>query len=647
MRNRAVGAVLKGVRTLLDAGTSTGVSDGQLLERFLLRRDDAAEVAFAALVERHGPMVLRTCRGVLHDVHAAEDAFQATFLILARKAPSIRQGDSVASWLFGVARRVAVRADAQRKRRAVHERQAGAMAGADAGSSDRPPEPMHEVQEEVDRLPERYRAPVVLCYLEGLTHEEAAIRLRLPASTVRVRLMRARSRLRDRLTRRGLAPSALAGLSAGRALAAIPAPLVNETIRAAIRVAAGRAAGVSAPVAALVEGVIRTMFLAKLKIAAALLAALMLASALMISTLAGPPRPGQDPGVVKDRAVAPAAEKPRPETQGPEVTVATAKRSRWERRSYQIGTVVAYGSVDVYARTSGYLKHVNVDIGDRVKHGQVLAEIDDPELAIAVTKARTEVGRAKTRVEKAQAAMQVSRAAVAVETARIQAAASALAEAEAKAQVPKRELDRTRNLATKGGVSQEEVNAMADRYASAQAGTATARSQLDVARATEAEAKEKLEAARADVDEAKGDVKIAETELHDAQILEGYARITAPFDGIVTRRNYHEGALVRSATAGIADPVVTVVRSDIMVVVVQVPEGDVPALDVGDPVTVRIRALKPRGVFQGRITRTAYALDKDRTLRAEIVLPNTDGRLRPGLVGGVEIELDTRENARS
>ena len=517
MRNRAVGAVLKSVRTLLDVGTSTGVSDGQLLERFLLRRDDTAEVAFAALVERHGPMVLRTCRGVLHDVHAAEDAFQATFLILARKAPSIRQGDSVASWLFGVARRVAVRADAQRKLRAVHERQAGVMAEANAWSSDRPPEPMHEVQEEVDRLPERYRAPVVLCYLEGLTHEEAAIRLRLPASTVRVRLMRARSRLRDRLTRRGLAPAALAGLSAGRALAAIPAPLVNETIRAAIQVAAGRAAGVSTPVAALVEGVVQTMFLAKLKMAAALLAALMLASALMISTLAGPPRPGQDPGVVKDRAAAPAvADKRQPTGEGPEVTVATVKRSSWQRTTNQNGRIVAYGSVDVYARTSGYLKHVNVDIGQYVKHGDVLAEVYDPEVAIAADKARAEVGRARTRVEKAQAAMQVSRAAMAVETARVLASARAVGEAEAKAQVPKRELDRTRNLAAKGGVSQEEVDHMADRYASAEAGTATARSQLDVARATEVEARAKVEAARADVDEAKNDVQIAETGVHSA-----------------------------------------------------------------------------------------------------------------------------------
>ena len=398
MRNRAVGAVLKGVRTLLDVGTSTGLSDGQLLERFLLQGDDAAEAAFRALVDRHGPMVLRACRGVLHDADDAEDAFQATFLVLARKAGTIRKGDSVASWLFGVARRVAVRADAQRKRRAVHEAQAGAMAGADAGSSDRPAEPMPEVQEEVDRLPERYRAPVVLCYLEGLTQEEAAIRLRLPASTVRVRLMRARTRLRDRLTRRGLAPAALAALStAGRAEAAVPAPLVDETIGAATRFAAGRAAGVSAPVAALVQGVFRAMFLAKLKSAAALLAALLLVSTLMISTLAGPSLPGQDPPVAKDPVAAPAAEKTRPETQGVlEVTVATVQTiAAGDRRSNQVGRIVAYGSVDVYARTSGYLKHVNVDIGQLVKYGDVLAEVYDPELAIAADKARAEVGRAR------------------------------------------------------------------------------------------------------------------------------------------------------------------------------------------------------------------------------------------------------------
>ena len=102
MRNRAVGAVVRSIQLLLDVGTSAGQSDIQLLERYLLRGDDAAEAAFQALVERHGPMVLR-CRGVLDDSHDAEDAFQATFLVLARKAGTIRKGDSIASWLFGVA----------------------------------------------------------------------------------------------------------------------------------------------------------------------------------------------------------------------------------------------------------------------------------------------------------------------------------------------------------------------------------------------------------------------------------------------------------------------------------------------------------------------------------------------------------------
>ena len=232
-------------------------------------------------------MVLRICRGVLRDLHAAEDAFQATFLILARKAGTIRKRESIASWLFGVARRVAWRARAEPAARSSRD---PAVATADLASSrfDYPPDPMPEVQEEVDRLPERYRAPIVLCYLEGLTNEEAAGRLRLPASTVRVRLMRARLRLRDRLIRQGLGPAVLAALANGRADASVPALLVEKTVRAATRFAAGRAAGVSGPVATLVQGVIRAMLIAKLKTAAALLSAFMLVSLLMISSLAGP-----------------------------------------------------------------------------------------------------------------------------------------------------------------------------------------------------------------------------------------------------------------------------------------------------------------------------------------------------------------------
>jgi HlyD family secretion protein len=646
MRNQAVGAVLKDVRTLLDVGTSTGLSDGQLLERYLLRRDDAAEVAFRVLVERHGPMVLRTCRGVLHDVHAAEDAFQATFLILARKARSIRQMDSVASWLFGVARRVALRADDQRKRRAIHERQGVAMEEASAGSSssDDRAEPVLEVQEEVDRLPERYRAPIVLCYFEGLTQEEAASRLRLPASTVRVRLMRARSRLRDRLIGRGLAPAGLAGLSAGRADTAMPVPLVEDTVKAAVRSAVGRAAGASAPVAALVEGVIRAMFLAKLKTAAALLAALTIASLAMISTFAGPAPSGQDPPAVADKPKLQA----KGDDLGPEVIVVTAKRSRWERTMNLAATLVSYGSVDVYAGTSGYLKDGPVDIGSRVKKGALLAQIYDPEVTVAVDKAHGEVTRAHARVAKALAATEVAQAALDVEHAKVQAAAAALDESETKAQPYKKQLDRTRELAKNAPVAEHAVDEIADRYVSALAGSKTARSQLEVAKAAEVEARMKVRAARADVDEAKSELHIAEAGMNGATLIEQYTRITAPFDGVVTRRNYHEGAFVRSANMGNAEPIVTIVRSDKMLVVVRVPENFVPYLDEGDPANISIDALGRREVFQGQITRTAYALDpQDRTLRAEIALPNTDGRLRPGLGGQAWIVLESRENAIS
>ena len=359
---------------------------------------------------------------MLHDTHAAEDAFQATFLILARKAGAIRKRDSVASWLFGVARRVAHRAKARRQRTAAREAHGIALLEAKATSSDRGPGSLPEIHEEVDRLPERYRAPIVFCYLEGLTNEEAACRLRLPASTVRVRLMRARSRLRDRLIRRGLAPAVLAGISAGRAEAAIPAPLGDTTIKAATRVAAGRAAGVSAPVAALVEGMIRAMFLAKLKVAAALLSALMLASVLMISSLAGPTQLEKDQPAPKAPALAPGkADQPSSKGMNPVVTVASLKRSNWVRTRSLAGTVIAAESVDAYARISGYLKSLRVEIGSRVKKGDLLAEVDDPELAGAVEKARAEVSRAKVRIKKAEAALQVSQAALEVEKAKVQA----------------------------------------------------------------------------------------------------------------------------------------------------------------------------------------------------------------------------------
>jgi RNA polymerase sigma factor (sigma-70 family) len=262
--------ILGPIRLLFEVGTVAGMSDGQLLDRFLARRGDeeAAEVAFAALVERHGPMVLRACRARLGDEHDAQDAFQATFLILARKAGAIRQHESAASWLHGVARRVASCARrAAAVRRAKERKAAGGKADfvAEGDRSDLVP----TVREEVGDLPEKYRTPLMLCLLDGLTHEEAATRLGWPVGTVKTRVRRAKDRLRVALTRRGLAPSlgAIGAALAAREASAMPATLVRATARAALGFELGRSSAfLSASVAKLVELGIGSLIMTRLKI---------------------------------------------------------------------------------------------------------------------------------------------------------------------------------------------------------------------------------------------------------------------------------------------------------------------------------------------------------------------------------------------
>jgi RNA polymerase sigma-70 factor (ECF subfamily) len=255
-------SVLGAIDRLFRSGTAAGLSDGQLLERFTTRHDEAAEAAFAALVERHGPTVWRVCRRLLSSAHDAQDAFQATFLILVRKAGTLRRRESLASWLRAVALRVATHSRAASVRRRAVEAVAGSRLTRERASDDRCP----EIWDEVDRLPQRYRKAVVLCYLEGLTHEQAAHRLGWPVGTVRSRLARARERLRGRLVRRGLAPPSaeLGALMAFKRAVPLPPNLVDPTVRAAMRVAAESGLVSSSPLA-LAEGVLRTMFFTKLK----------------------------------------------------------------------------------------------------------------------------------------------------------------------------------------------------------------------------------------------------------------------------------------------------------------------------------------------------------------------------------------------
>jgi RNA polymerase sigma factor (sigma-70 family) len=268
------GAVQRELRTLFNVGTFGTLTDGQLLDRFAAGRGEVAELAFAAIVERHGPMVLRVCRSVLRDEHDAQDAFQATFMVLVRRTGSLWVDDSLAPWLHGVARRVASVARSAATRRRRHEQKAAARA---APRSVAPPgegqfDLEQALHDEIGRLPERYRVAVVHCLLEGLTHEQAARRLGWPVGTVKSRLAQARERLRCRLIRRGLAPMAIlsgAPLLARSARAAMPAALVAATARAAVRLATGQAGPVPAVVAALAVAVLRRRLMTTIGLAMA------------------------------------------------------------------------------------------------------------------------------------------------------------------------------------------------------------------------------------------------------------------------------------------------------------------------------------------------------------------------------------------
>jgi RNA polymerase sigma factor (sigma-70 family) len=248
-------------------------ADGQLLQRFATRHDEAA---FAALMHRHGPMVLGVCRRVLADAHDADDAFQATFLVLVRKAGSLRQAELLGNWLYGVAYRTAVRVRTQAAARRRRERQTMQEFAAPPADDLAWREVRSIIDEELNRLPEKYRRPFVLCHLEGLTNEEAARRLGWPKGTVLSRLSRARERLRHCLERRGvsLTTTALTALLAENARAAVPGALFDTTLNSALLFAAGQAAVAgtsSASAVAAAEGVLKTMFFAKLKIVVAVL----------------------------------------------------------------------------------------------------------------------------------------------------------------------------------------------------------------------------------------------------------------------------------------------------------------------------------------------------------------------------------------
>jgi RNA polymerase sigma factor (sigma-70 family) len=323
---------------LFGAGAVGGLSDAELLERFAVADEEAAGAAFEAIVARHGPMVLRVCRRILRDTHAAEDAFQATFLVLARRARALGERELLGNWLYGVALRTSRKARLAAARRAARDRVAAGRRSetiVDPAPDERGDfERARILHDEIGRLPGSYRAAVVACYLEGLTQAEAARRLRLAESTVRGRLARARKLLGHRLTRRGVAPAvglmtSETAAEAGSVLSAIstagrlPEAIVRNVALDALHFA--RSAGpapsgaVSSTARALADGVLSTMWLPSLKnvaIAAALAVGLGLTAG--AAGVLGRPAAEVSPAPTPARAPVPApapSTDPRPEAE--------------------------------------------------------------------------------------------------------------------------------------------------------------------------------------------------------------------------------------------------------------------------------------------------------------------------------------------
>src|SRR5437773_2234678 len=265
MLNGQVGQLL---RPPVPTGSMEEQTDAQLLKRFASHHDQGA---FAVLVKRHGPMVLAVCRRVLHDSHAADDAFQATFMVLVRKAGSLTRPELLGNWLYGVAYRVAVKARGNAARRSEYERRSPAMSTVDPMLEVSGRELRSVLDAEMSHLPEKYRAPLILCYLEGKTNEEAARVLGWPTGSMSGRLARGRELLRKRLVRRGLALSAgifALLLSESSAAAAVPEALLDCTVRGAVlfsHAAPAAASVIPSSVSTLTEEILEAMRLTAMK----------------------------------------------------------------------------------------------------------------------------------------------------------------------------------------------------------------------------------------------------------------------------------------------------------------------------------------------------------------------------------------------
>ncbi len=574
MPREALPRLIRSLHGLAGPGAA-GVTDAELLDRFVASRDEAA---FELLLWRHGPMVLGVCRRVLRNTADAEDAFQATFLALARKAASIGRREAVGSWLAQVAYRVALQVREEVARRAAQEL-------PDVAVQVRGWDDLGEVlDEEINRLPARLRAAFVLCCLEGKSGEEAARELGCAPGTVSSRLTRARERLRRALVRRGVAPE---GAASAGLVAAVPEALVCRTLGGV----AGAAGAVSARVAGYTEGVLRAMLLTRLKVVCAcmLLAGLVALGGAMAAQAI-------------DRPQAPPSEQPVAKAEAPNgPPVVKPKRGGLPHTVGQIGEFQAADRQEVYAAVSGTLKDLGVDLGSRVKKGQLLGRIDAPALVLAEKEAALAVRRATGEVEEAKARLTV-------------------AEAEARgAQVA---FARAKELRGFAGSSADVEKAKADLEAK--------ESNVSLAKATLAGAKMKVEE--------------AELALEKARLALGLTRLVATVDGVVTQRNCREGQYVQ-AGEGSRQQQLTIQGTGRYRLRVSVPRQAAVPIKPGMQAKVSFDPATDASPVGCTVSRIGHAFDSEEKMQVEIDVADPNEKIRPGMRGEATIQIPGQPGA--
>ncbi len=367
--------------------------------------------------------------------------------------------------------------------------------------------------------------------------------------------------------------------------------------------------------AAFLEGALDAMYVSKLRAIAALAAVsltLIVTSILLVLTLWRPVRSDQVAGSAQSREVrkvrgtsAPDAS-PVPSEGAPRYTV---RKSVFPRITTQPGIVQPSQVVALYPKVSGELRSLSVDIGDRVEQGQVVAVIDAPELRAELRKSQAMVELAKARARRVGIAIRVAEATLISERAKVDIAAAELKGSDALRVRREMERQRLKDLADRKTLERRLLDEEDKWLESAQEAYIAKMAQLAVARANVQAAEAKLESARAEDAEAQAEVRVAEANQVSPELLSVSARVIAPIDGIVTGRNYHVGAVVRTGASGESEPLLTIVQTSRVRIVVEVPDRDAVFLDKGAPATFRPDALPDRA-YKGTISRTAVAEDK-------------------------------------